>query len=508
MMPARELPAGMPLSELLAGLAELDVAQVPLIQGLALDSRKVRAGDLFLACAGGRVHGLAFAAEAVRAGAVGVVYEPAGGEEFGPLVRGLDVPVLALPGLSEKIGMIADRFYGHPSRDLFIVGVTGTNGKTSCSQFLAQALERSGQRCGVIGTLGYGLYGALAGSSHTTPDAVTLHALLADLRDRGARSVAMEVSSHGLAQGRVNGVAFDVGIWTNLTRDHLDYHGDMEAYFAAKRCLFEMPGLRYAVVNADDEYGRRLCEGLPAGVEPIRYGLDDQVMRPDGRYVRGVDLRLHGAGFDLRIDSSWGEGVLRSGLLGHYNASNLLAVLATLLLMDIPLPQATTVLERTATVPGRLERFGGGADRPLLVVDYAHTPDALEQVLRALRTHCAGRLWCVFGCGGERDRGKRPLMAAVAERHADRVMVTDDNPRREDADRIVADILAGFRDPDRACVQRDRAAAIRYAFEHARPGDVVLIAGKGHEEYQLIGDEVRPFSDRALAAQLAGEVAR
>ena len=506
MMPARELPVGVPLSELLADLAEPDVAQNPLIQGLALASRRVRAGDLFLACAGGRVHGLAFAAEAVRAGAVGVVYEPSGGE-LEPLVRGLGVPVLALPRLSEKIGLIADRFYGHPSRDLFIVGVTGTNGKTSCSHFLAQALERSAHRCGVIGTLGYGLYGALAGSSHTTPDAVTLHALLADLRDRGARSVAMEVSSHGLAQGRVNGVAFDVGIWTNLTRDHLDYHGDMDAYFAAKQRLFEMPGLRYAVVNADDEYGRRLCQCLPAGAEPIRYGLGDQVMRPGGRYVRGVDLRLHSAGLDLRIDSSWGEGVLRSGLLGHYNAGNLLAVLATLLLMDMPLPQATAVLERTATVPGRLERFGGG-DRPLLVVDYAHTPDALEQVLRALRTHCAGQFWCVFGCGGERDRGKRPLMAAVAERHADRVVVTDDNPRREDADRIVADILAGFRDPDRACVQRDRAAAIRFAFEHAHPGDVVLIAGKGHEECQLIGDEVRPFSDRALAAQLAGEVVR
>lgn len=511
MIPAYDIPPGPRLSTLLAGLTDVSPAQDRAIQGLAMDSRKVRAGDLFLACAGGRAHGLGFAVDAVRAGALAIVYEQ-DDRETGLIALGLGVPMLAVPGLREKIGIIADRFYGHPSRELFVAGVTGTNGKTSYSQFLAQALERRQHRCGVIGTLGYGLYGSLASGAHTTPDALTLHALLADMRAQGARSVVMEVSSHGLSQGRAAGVAFDVAAWTNLTRDHLDYHGDMKAYFEAKRRLFGMPGVRYAVVNADDPYGQLLCKSLPPAVELIRYGLGTQAVAQrderGARYVLGTDLRLHSAGFDMRVASSWGEGTLSSSLLGRFNASNLLAVLATLLTMDMPLAEALGLLEQASTVPGRMERFGGGPDRPLVVVDYAHTPDALEQVLLALRAHCTGQLWCVFGCGGERDSGKRPMMGAAAERCADRVVITNDNPRREDPTQIIVEIQTGLQRPDRAYVQHDRAAAIRFAIENARPGDVVLLAGKGHEEYQLIGDEKFPFSDRVLAAQLVGEVPR
>ncbi len=508
MIPAYDIQPGPRLSTLLAGLADVSPAQDRAIQGLAVDSRKVRAGDLFLACAGGRTHGLGFAVDAVRAGASAIVYEH-DEREAGLIALGLGVPMLAVPGLREKIGIIADRFHDHPSRELFVAGVTGTNGKTSYTQCLAQALERRQYRCGVIGTLGYGLYGSLASGTHTTPDALTLHALLANMRARGARSVVMEVSSHGLSQGRVAGVAFDVAVWTNLTRDHLDYHGDMKAYFEAKRRLFGVSGLRYAVVNADDPYGQLLCESLPPAMELIRYGLGAQVAQWDergARYVFGADLRLHGTGFDMRVVSSWGEGVLSSNLLGRFNASNLLAVLATLLAMDMPFAEALGLLEQTGTVPGRMECFGGGPDRPLVVVDYAHTPDALEQVLLALRAHCAGQLWCVFGCGGERDSGKRPMMGAAAERCADRVVITNDNPRSEDPTRIIVEIQAGLQRPDSAYVQHDRTAAIRFAIENAHPGDVVLLAGKGHEEYQVIGDEKLPFSDRALAAQLVGEV--
>lgn len=506
MIPAYDIPSGPRLSTLLAGLTDVDPTQDRAIHGLAVDSRKVRPGDLFLACAGGRTHGLDFAADAVRAGASAIAHGQ-DAREAGPIALGLGVPMIAVPGLREKIGIIADRFYGHPTRELFVAGVTGTNGKTSYSQFLAQALERRQQRCGVIGTLGYGLYGSLASGAHTTPDALTLHTLLADMRAQGVRNVVMEVSSHGLSQGRVAGVAFDVAVWTNLTRDHLDYHGDMKAYYEAKRRLFEMSGLRHAVVNMDDPYGRLLCESLPSGVELIRYGLGERDER-GARYVLGTDLRLHSTGFDMRVVSSWGEGTFGSSLLGRFNASNLLAVLATLLAMDMPLAEALRLLEQASTVPGRMERFGGGPDRPLVVVDYAHTPDALEQVLLALRAHCAGQLWCVFGCGGERDSGKRPMMGAAAERCVDRVVITNDNPRREDPARIIVEIQAGLQRPDSAYVQPDRATAIRFAIEHAHPGDVVLLAGKGHEEYQLIGDEKFPFSDRALAAQLVGEVPR
>ncbi|MDE2089153.1 MAG: UDP-N-acetylmuramoyl-L-alanyl-D-glutamate--2,6-diaminopimelate ligase [Gammaproteobacteria bacterium] len=506
-MAVEQTPLVHRLSDLLAGFAAVDPARDRDVRGLANDSRRVRPGDLFLARAGQRTHGLDFLREALQAGAVAVAWEPLGAAPNGqrswqPPAPDPRVPMFGIEGLGGKIGVIADRFYAHPSRALFVIGITGTDGKTSCSQFLAQALSGDLERCGVIGTLGYGLYGQLQAAAHTTPDALTLQSLLADMRDRGVRRVVMEVSSHSLEQERVSGVAFDVAVLTNLTRDHLDYHGDQAAYARAKRRLFETPGLHYAVINADDAFGRELLSALPAEVRAYGYSLDPA----GGAQVRSADLRMTDTGFEMYVVTPWGEGRLRSGLLGRFNAGNLLAALSVLLIMDVPLPEALQRLGRTATVPGRMERFGGGPGRPLVVVDYAHTPEALSQVLQELRRHCTGELWCVFGCGGERDAGKRPLMGAGAERHADRVVVTDDNPRHEDPTQIVIDILLGMRDPDAAYIRRERGQAIAFAIEQARPGDVVLVAGKGHEEYQLIGDRTLSFSDRERVAELLDKV--
>jgi UDP-N-acetylmuramoyl-L-alanyl-D-glutamate--2,6-diaminopimelate ligase len=503
MMAAYRMEQGRGLHSLLEGWGDLrDAADVD-ITGLAMDSRRIVPGDLFLAVSGTRGHGLDHLDEALQRGAAAVAWEPADGVDR----PDLDIPVVAVAGLSRLAGAIADRFYHHPSQRLTVVGITGTDGKTSCSHFLSQALHQDGAACGVIGTLGNGLFGELEASTHTTPDPVTLHALLHDMASRGARRVVMEVSSHGLDQGRVSGVAFDVALFTNLGRDHLDYHGDVESYGAAKARLFRAEGLRHAVINADDAFGRRLLADLPDGVEGIACCLDPNRCPPgEAHLVWGKELRQKASGMDLDVHTDWGQGHLHSRLLGRFNAENLLGVLGVLLALDIPLPEALRRLAHTRTVPGRMERFHGGPELPVAVVDYAHTPGALEQALTAVRAHCTGQVWCVFGCGGDRDRGKRPLMGAIAERLADRVVVTDDNPRHEDPEGIVQDILAGMDDPRAAVVLRDRAAAIALALEQAGAGDMVLVAGKGHETWQLVGDERLPFSDRRLVAEFFGEV--
>ncbi len=496
--------SGCRLSTVLQGLIAVPAALDVEIQGVCADSRQAQAGDLFLACAGAHAHGLDYAAQVVQAGAVAIIYDPPA-TAHSALAAGVGVPLLALPGLRELLGLIGARFYQQPSQALDVIGITGTNGKTSCSQFIAQALDQAGEHCGIIGTLGYGLYGELTAGERTTPDAVEVQHLLADMRARGARHVAMEVSSHALDQGRVNGVNFQVAVWTNLTRDHLDYHGDMAAYAKAKQRLFKAPGLRHAVINLDDDYGRELLAAIPVGVQTIGYTLNQETLQQSAfgtQYLlAGSDLQLTDAGIDLHVQSLWGAGRLRAGLLGRFNASNLLAALATLLALGVPFDAAVQRLGRVSTVPGRMERFGGGR-QPLVVVDYAHTPDALEQALRALRGHCHGKLWCIVGCGGERDTGKRPLMGAVAEQNADRVVVTDDNPRGEDPIQIVADILAGMRNPDAAYLRRDRGQAIAFAIEQSHPGDVILVAGKGHEEYQVLGTRRLPYSDRRSVAAL------
>jgi UDP-N-acetylmuramoyl-L-alanyl-D-glutamate--2,6-diaminopimelate ligase len=509
------IPFSMSLSRLLEGLVTLDTDQDREISGLALDSRRVQTGDLFFACSGGVTHGVDYALHAVEQGAAAIVYDVQSQSRIDTLMHVLTgplpgkLPLFAVADLQEHIGEIAARFYRQPSRDQFVIGITGTNGKTSCSHYLAQALARRMGDCGLIGTLGYGLYGRLAHGLHTTPDALQLQTELASIHSAGARHVVMEVSSHGLDQRRVNGVAFDAAVLTNLSHDHLDYHGSLDSYAAAKQRLFRMPGLRYAVINQDDTFGRRLISQLstpptgqaPAGLKVLSYGFDQAAD------VRATARRFDADGFELQVSTPWGDGVLSSRLLGRFNASNLLAALATLLLMDLPLDQVLVDLGQTRAVNGRMEHFGGSASQPLVVVDYAHTPDALQQVLETLREHCRGQLWCVFGCGGDRDRDKRPRMGAIAEQIADRLIITDDNPRHEQGAAIIQDILAGILLPAQVIVNQDRAAAISYAVQSAKAGDVVLVAGKGHEEYQLVGDQILPFSDRQQVRHLLGEVA-
>jgi len=496
------------LSALLQGFAAVPAEADREIGGIETDSRRVARGDLFLACAGARTHGAGYVGEAVRAGAAAVAYEAGAPVDPRAMPHPTAVPLVGVAGLGRQLGVIAARFYEEPSRDMMVVGITGTNGKTSCCHYLAQALVRDGTPCGVVGTLGYGAYGALHPGSHTTPDAVTLQGELAAMRAAGIKRVVMEVSSHALEQERTQGVEFDGAIFTNLTRDHLDYHGDLTAYAQTKKKLFLAPGLCYAVINHDDAFGRELLADLARPIAAVRYGLGGEVGQADGgRYVHGAIVQRDLSGMELQISSSWGEGRLRTALLGQFNAGNLLAVLAMLLLMELPLADALARLAHLRAVPGRMERFGGGMARPLVIVDYAHTPDALKQVLQTLRPHCEGRLWCVFGCGGDRDRGKRPLMGAAAEHYADRVVVTSDNPRHEDPQAIIDQILAGIVRVDAVDRVPDRAHALRQAIGGAQPGDIVLIAGKGHEDYQQIGDQRLPFSDREQVRHLLGEAA-
>jgi UDP-N-acetylmuramoyl-L-alanyl-D-glutamate--2,6-diaminopimelate ligase len=410
------------------------------------------------------------------------------------------VPNLAVPGLREKAGLIAAEVYGQPSRRLWMIGITGTNGKTSCSHWLAQAQADCGRPTAVVGTLGNGLPGALSASANTTPDPVSLQKHLKEYADQGAQSVAMEVSSHALAQGRVNGVQFNVALFTNLSRDHLDYHGDMESYALAKALLFAWPQLEYAVLNLDDSFGQELAQkATRAGMRVLGYGFE-------AGEVRGSDLVVSPRGLTFNVTTPWGEAHVESEVLGRFNASNLLAVLATLLVSGVPLARAVEAVCAVRPVAGRMQqiRIPG---RPLVVVDYAHTPDALEKVLMTLRevvkdskaAAVDSNLVCVFGCGGQRDKGKRPMMGDVASRLADSVIVTSDNPRNETPRSIIDDIVAGM--AANYHVMEDRAAAIDHAIRHARPDDVVLIAGKGHEDYQEIAGVKLPFSDAEVAAR-------
>ncbi|WP_374417745.1 UDP-N-acetylmuramoyl-L-alanyl-D-glutamate--2,6-diaminopimelate ligase [Stutzerimonas kunmingensis] len=469
----------MPLNHLLPQ-AGSDV----LIRELTLDSRKVRGGDLFLAVPGLQFDGRDHIGDAVARGAAAVAYE-AEGLDQSLTDNAVMVPVLHL---AEQLSAIAGRFYGEPSRSLRVVGVTGTNGKTSVSQLIAQALDRLGEPCGIIGTLGTGFHGQLELGRHTTPDAIGVQATLANLKQEGARAVAMEVSSHGLDQGRVAALDFDVAVFTNLSRDHLDYHGSMDAYGAAKARLFEVPGLSCRVINLDDAFGRVLA-GEECESRLITYSLEDPTA-----YLFCAEARLDDGGIHARLITPQGERSLRSPLLGRFNVSNVLAAVGALLGMDYPLDEILAVLPELQGPAGRMQRLGGG-DHPLIVVDYAHTPDALEKVLTALRPHARGRLLCLFGCGGDRDTGKRPLMAEVAERLADGVVVTDDNPRNEAPEQILEGIRSGFSNPAAVTFSHGRAQAIASLIAAARAEDVVVLAGKGHEDYQEVRGERLPFSD-------------
>jgi len=461
---------------------------------ITTDSRRAQGGSLFLAYPGERADGRGFIAQAVAQGTSAVMWEQQGFEWN----AAWDVPNLPVNDLQKQAGAIADEFYAHPSRSLWMIGVTGTNGKTSCSHWLGQALTQLGRRTAIVGTLGNGFPGALAEAINTTPDPILLHGMLADYLAHGADSVAMEVSSHGLAQGRVNGVHFDVAVFTNLSRDHLDFHGDMATYGEAKKQLFHWPELGCAVLNVDDSFGAELAEELAdSGIRVLTYGLN-------AGDIRGTHLQLNNNGLKLEVSTPQGNATLKTSLLGRFNASNLLAVLAALLASDVSLQDAINVLSKVEPVPGRMQRLGGNG-KPLVVVDYAHTPDALEKVLAALREQTAGELICVFGCGGNRDKGKRPLMGAAATKLADTVVVTSDNPRHEAPLDIIHEITAGMH--GNYHVEPDRAAAIDLAIAQAKTGDIILLAGKGHEAYQEIDGVKLPFSDVEVAQRALGVAA-
>lgn len=461
---------------------------------LCADSRQVLAGDIFVAYPGHRADGRRYIVDAVHAGASAVLWEREGYQWN----EAVDVPNVPVFGLAHLSGYIADEFYGRPSQALWTVGVTGTNGKTSVTQWLARAYAQLGRRCGLIGTLGIGFPGQLSATLNTTPDALTVHRALADIRDQGGQAVAMEVSSIGLDQARLNGVRIDVAVFTNLTRDHLDYHGTMESYGEAKARLFAMPGLRSAVLNLDDRFGMEQARSLAgSGVEVIGYTVipSNRDAAPAQRVLVAENLTITPVG--LRFTARCGNvsADLFANVVGRFNASNLLAVIATLMASGIPFEDACKVAEGLTPPQGRMQTLGGVGD-PLVVVDYAHSPDALEQVLRAVRPTAearGGSLTCVFGCGGDRDPGKRPLMGEVARRLADRLILTSDNPRTEDPQRILRDIVAGVQGD--ADIIPDRAEAIRRAVMDAAADDVIVVAGKGHEPYQEINGVRLPFSD-------------
>ena len=518
------------LAEITAG-----VANVPpglMVSDVTIDSRAVKPGSLFLACRGQKHHGLDFAAQVIAQGASAVLFDPeSAGLQQAPeaaaraAAQAPNVFFAGVPKLNQHVGTIADRFFGSPYSALSIAGITGTNGKTTCAFVLAQALTHCGRPSAYSGTIGYGVPHALKATAHTTSDAVTVHRQLDELRELGAECVGMEVSSHALEQGRVNGVRFHIAVFTNLTRDHLDYHGTMEKYGAAKALLFESTGLVARVINVDDEFGARLAE-YPSSAHLVVTTRKEPATL--AQFVRSTHVRAETSGLVIGIESSWGVGEVAVPFIGDFNVDNVLTVLATLLAWGVPLVDAANALAKCRPPSGRMELFGGREAQPLAVVDYAHTPDALSKALRASRLHCKGRLHVVFGCGGDRDPGKRPLMGTIAAELADTIVITDDNPRTEDPRRIVADICSGLRSAGKGeflgggtgasgsvprigapavplmvratgvRVEHDRRRAITTTLDDAAAGDVVLVAGKGHEDYQIYGTEYRPFSDQAV----------
>lgn len=459
---------------------------------LAIDSRRVQPGDIFLAMPGAQADGRRFIADAIARGAAAVL------AEFGAKVgAGETVPVLEVAELSAHAGEIAHLVYGRPSEQLWLCGVTGTNGKTSVSQWIAQAMNAIDCKCAVIGTLGNGFPPQLEASPNTTPDAITLHASLARYLREGAVACAMEVSSIGLEQGRINGAHIDVAVFTNLTRDHLEYHGSMAAYAAAKAKLFELPGLSGAVINLDDPFGRELATRLTGKVSLLGYTLEaaSDIDRHSDTRLRAEDIEMTASGVRFRVRNV----DFAAPVVGLFNVSNLLAVIGALLLGGETLEDCAAAIRAITPPAGRMQTVGGD-QQPLVVIDYAHSPDALEKVLNTLRgtaTARGGQLVCVFGCGGDRDPGKRPQMGGIAERLADRVVVTGDNPRSEDPLAIIAAIQAGMTQV--ATIEPDRSTAITRTIAQANARDVILLAGKGHEPYQEIAGVRHPFSDLAVA---------
>lgn len=503
------------LGKLLAPWCKVGVHGGVRVTDLRLDHRECTPGSVFFALDGSREHGLRYAQAAVANGAVAVVHDPQGADG---IELPADVPCIALPDLRMLLGFIAARFFGEPAQRLNIIGVTGTNGKTSTVHLLAQAISLLGERCASLGTLGGGLWPKLEAGTRTTPDAIGIQRFFARMVELGARWIAMEVSSHALEQGRVQAVPFDIAVFTNLSRDHLDYHGSMEAYLAAKARLFSWPTLHTAVINVDDPAGQQLLAALDPQVDAVVCAteLSPTITSRDYELMLAQHLQCTGSGLSFELVNDYIEQALpaqepceavplSSPLLGRFNVANLLAVAGVLAAMGFITRTTVPVLRQLQPVPGRMNVVSA-TGQPLVVVDYAHTPDALEQALVALRAHTTGQLGCVFGCGGDRDAGKRPLMGAAAARLSDWSIVTDDNPRSEDADHITAQILDGMGDAQ-VQVVHDRRSAIRSGITRLGANDALLIAGKGHESYQEVAGQLLPFDDSREARSMLLEQA-
>jgi len=492
------------LSGLLAEFVDVSRCPATPITGLSLDSREVSPGDVFVALKGAQTAGAQYITEALKQGAVAVLIEA--GEETDAHGQ-LSVPVIAVPKLSEFVSDIAGAFYAHPSRQMVVTAITGTNGKTTCAQLLANLFELLGEPAGCVGTIGYGTVasGATANSVVelqsdtevaasdilTTPDAVAMQSILAELRDAGTRRVAIEASSHGLVQRRIAGLQIDTAIFTNLSRDHLDYHGDLNSYAAAKSRLFAMSGLKHAVINLDDNVGRLILANLDPAVDGITYSFENHTAD-----IHCDRIELGASSLTAELVTPWGRGRLTSPLLGKFNLANLLAVIGAAGMQGFKLDDILCAAAKLKAVPGRMEVVDPSA-RPVVVVDYAHTPDALDKALRALRLQCRGKLTVVFGCGGDRDKGKRAEMGRVADQLADNIVVTSDNPRSELPEQIIDQVLLGI--SRKVLAVADRRDAIRAAINAAAVDDIVLIAGKGHEAYQIVAAKRLPFSDLAEA---------
>ena len=488
------------LCELLKGLLEIPNCDYmdSKITGIQLDSRLVNTGDLFIACFGRNHDARNFIDQAIRKGCGAVLAEFTSGMKR--LEVRANVPIVGVENLSKIVSEIANRFYHHPSSQLKVIGITGTNGKTSCSKFIATALQKLGYRCGMMGTLGCGVPDALEKTLLTTPDAVFAQRQLAQMVSKNCEHVAMEVSSVGLDQKRVEAIRFDTAVFTNLTRDHLDYHRTMSEYAESKRKLFQWPGLKSAVLNLDDEFCLSLINSIRKEVEIFTYSVSNK-----SASVYSEGLTLSKSGYSALVNTPFGCQELSGELLGRFNFSNVLAVIATLIslmarenLGRIDLAKIMDSISSLSSADGRME-IVNSPNEITTIVDYAHTPDSLKNALETLKCHSKGEIWCVFGCGGNRDEGKRPIMGEIAELFADHIVITDDNPRNEPGDRIVSQILSGIQKNQNVSIIRNRAKAISHAIASASPADLILIAGKGHETYQEILGRRIIFSDKAHA---------
>ncbi len=494
------------LADLLEGWSNVQKPYADtMISGISMDSRFTSEGDLFLAVQGLQSHGLEFSDQAIEKGAAAIAWETDSRIQLEDLPD--NFPCISIPILQQQTGLIAKRFFHHPSEHINIIAVTGTDGKTSVSQFIAQAFALLNTNCGVIGTLGYGVYPDLDFATHTTPDPIRIQAQLHHFYQNEVMHAVIEASSHGLKQGRLNSVDVNTAIFTNLGRDHMDYHQNFDDYSNSKRILFELHSLKNAVINIDDQFGLRLANSLNNAVNLVTYSQHRNIVG-DNSFLYVEKILCTNNVYSIDIASTWGAACIETNLVGRFNISNLLAVMGALLVSGYSFEDAVKVISFLDTVPGRMEIVSENENVPTVIIDYAHTPQALNNVLQALKEQCDGKLWCVFGCGGDRDSGKRALMAEAVERITKYAVVTDDNPRSEDPAKIAKQIISGFSSSANYQLIHDRQKAIEYAIKNASINDTVLIAGKGHETVQIINSRHMPFNDRKVANQYLKEIAQ